>query len=165
MAAKKDKIHAATNRNDLPVRARHPTNDQEERTHRTRHSRYDAQTRWPRLSNLATSMAANAHAKHNDPFVTMRANRLGVKASGRTWCAKYTVQKGERRHFRRQMTETLMSGQFDRVVFELCCEEDSVLSMNVVGRRLTGRDTEALNLDDSRASRANAGACQRWSCP
>ena len=56
-------------------------------------------------------------------------------------------------------------GKFDQVVFELCYEEDSVLRMNGVGRRLTGRDTEALNLDDSRASRANAGACQRWSCP
>ena len=41
-------------------------------------------------------------------------------------------------------------GKFDQVVFELCYEEDSVLSMNVVGRRLTGRDTEALNLADSR---------------
>ena len=117
------------------------------------HSRYDTQTRSPRPSNLATSMAANAHAKHNDPFVTMRANRLGVTASGRTWCAKYTVQKGERRHVRRQMTEKLMSGQFDRVVFELCCEEDSVLSMNVIGRSLTVRVTEALNLADSRTVR------------
>ena len=41
-------------------------------------------------------------------------------------------------------------GKFDQVVFELCCEEESVLSMNVVGRRLTGRYTEALNLADSR---------------
>ena len=41
-------------------------------------------------------------------------------------------------------------GKFDQVVCELCYEEDSVLSMNVVGRRLTGRDTEALNLADSR---------------
>ena len=41
-------------------------------------------------------------------------------------------------------------GKFDQVVFELCYEEDSVLSMKVVGRRLTGRDTEALNLADSR---------------
>ena len=40
--------------------------------------------------------------------------------------------------------------KFDQVVFELCYEEDSVLSMNVVGRRLTGRDTEALNLADLR---------------
>ena len=80
----------------------------------------------------------------------MRANRLGVTASGRTWCAKYTVQKGERQHFRRQMTEKLMSGKFDRVVVELCCEEDSVISMNVVGRSLAGRVTEALNLADSR---------------
>ena len=48
------------------------------------------------------------------------------------------------------MTEKLMSGKFDRVVFELCCEEDSVLSMNVVGRSLTGRVTEVLNLADSR---------------
>ena len=48
------------------------------------------------------------------------------------------------------MTEKLMSGQFGRVVFELCCEEDSVLSMNVVGRSLAGRVTEALNLADSR---------------
>ena len=41
-------------------------------------------------------------------------------------------------------------GKFDQVVCELCYEEDSVLSMNVVGRHLTGRDTEALNLADSR---------------
>ena len=40
-------------------------------------------------------------------------------------------------------------GKFDKVVCERCYEEDSVLSMNVVGRRLTGRDTEALNLADS----------------
>ena len=46
------------------------------------------------------------------------------------------------------MTEQLTSGKFDRVVFELCCEEDSVLSMNVVGRSLTGRVTEALKLAD-----------------
>ena len=40
-----------------------------------------------------------------------------------------------------------------------------MFSMNVVSRRLTDSETEALNLDNSRASRANAGACQRWSCP
>ena len=90
---------------------------------------------------------------HKRLGVTQPANRHGVTASGRTWCAKYTVQKGERRHVRRQMTEKLMSGQFDRVVFELCCEEDSVLSMNVIGRSLTVRVTEALNLADSRTVR------------
>ena len=46
-----------------------------------------------------------------------------------------------------------MSGRFDRVVLELCCEEDSVLSMNVVGRSLTVRVTEALNLADSHTVR------------
>ena len=56
-------------------------------------------------------------------------------------------------------------GKFHQVVCKLCYEDDSVLSMNVVGRRLTGKDTEALHFDVSRASRANAGACQRWSCP
>ena len=34
-------------------------------------------------------------------------------------------------------------GKFDQVVFELCYEENSVLSMKVAGRRLTGRDTRA----------------------
>ena len=60
------------------------------------------------------------------------------------------TQMGTTEHFRRQMTEKLMSGKFDRVVIEVCCEEDSVISMNVVGRSLAGRVTEALNLADSR---------------
>ena len=60
------------------------------------------------------------------------------------------TQMGTTEHFRRQMTEKLMSGKFDRVVIEVCCEEDSVISMNVLGRSLAGRVTEALNLADSR---------------
>ena len=56
-------------------------------------------------------------------------------------------------------------GKFHQVACKLRYEDDSVLSMNVVGRRLTGKDTEALYFDESRAARANAGACQRWSCP
>ena len=43
-----------------------------------------------------------------------------------------------------------MSGKFDRVVVELYCKEDSVISMNVEGRSLAGKVTEALNLADSR---------------
>ena len=73
-------------------------------------------------------MAANAHAKHNDPYTALRANRIDTTEDyGPTGARRYTARRGGQQHFRRQMTEKLMSGKFDRVVFELCCEEDSVL--------------------------------------
>ena len=65
-----------------------------------------------------------------------------------TW--PHATQRRITAHVRSQMTEKLMSGKRDRVVFELCCEDNSVLSMNVAGCNLTGRVTEALNFVDSR---------------
>ena len=77
-------------------------------------------------------MAANVQAKQGDPSTAMRANRIDTTLilpceHGPTGAGRYTARRGGQQHFRRQMTEKLMSGKFDRVVFELCCEEDSVL--------------------------------------
>ena len=96
-----------------------------------RHSHDDTQARSLGHGDPDTSMAANAQAKQDDPSTAMRANRIDTTEDyGPTGARRYTARRGGQQHFRRQMTEKLMSGKFDRVVFELCCEEDSVLGTN-----------------------------------
>ena len=54
---------------------KHPTNNRDKRTLRTRHSHDDTQARSLGHGDPDTSMAANAQAKEDDPSTAMRANR------------------------------------------------------------------------------------------
>ena len=103
---KKGKIHPTNNRDERALRTRHPTNNQDERTLRTRHSRDDRQARSLGPGNPASSMAANAHAKHNDPYTALRANRIDTTEDyGPTGAGRYTARRGRQQHFRLHMTE------------------------------------------------------------
>ena len=89
---------------------------------------------------ITTTCSAQPRRKRN--HTTGKSSRMDAHVYGHRLRCSSDLRSRVRDVLEAQVVERVR-GKFDQVVFELCYKENSVLSIKLAGRRLTGRDTRA----------------------